>query len=234
MHRVHYFVTIVDMSSPSDADSLRERKRRATMVAIEDAATSLVLERGFDAVTVDEICAAAQVSKRTFFNYVASKEAAVIGTLPEEVPGTARQKFLAAADPDVPRALLRLFLSAFAAVRTADDTQTATFIQRRRAIFRTHPDLAAARMGSSSRFQLTLVDLLVEHLERHPDLRRLPAVPVDAEARACVALIAASGNLGLSTWLTRDSATLTDLDADCLAALGQLTLLATAPTGSPS
>lgn len=222
------------MTSPPDPDSLRERKRRATMVAIEDAATSLVLERGYDRVTVDEICAAAEVSKRTFFNYVASKETAVIGTLPEDVPAAARAEFLVRTDPDVPRALLKLFLSAFAAVRTADDTQTATFIQRRRAIFRTHPDLAASRMNSSSRFQLKLVDLLVEHLEAHPELRRLPAVPVDAEARACVALIAASGNLGLSTWLTRDAATLTDLDADCMAALGQLTLLATAPTGSPS
>ncbi len=222
------------MTSPPDPDSLRERKRRATMVAIEDAATSLVLERGYDAVTVDEICAAAEVSKRTFFNYVTSKEAAVIGILPEDVPDTALQEFFDTAHPDVPRALLRLFLSAFAAVRTADDARAATFIQRRRAIFRTNPDLAAARMGSSARFQLKLVDLLVEHLTRHPDLRRLPAVPVGAEARACVALIAASGNLGLSTWLTRDSATLKDLNADCMAALGQLTLLATAPTGSPS
>lgn len=214
------------MTSPPDADSLRERKRRATMVAIEDAATSLVLEHGYDAVTVDQICAAAEVSKRTFFNYVASKEAAVIGTTPEDVPDAARAEFLAGADPDVPRALLTLFLSAFAAVRTADDAQTAVLLQRRRAIFREHPDLAAARMTASSKFQLRLVDLLTQHFGRSPQLRRLTTVPVDAEARAYVALIAASGSLGLSTWLTREHATLADLNADCLMALGQLAQLA--------
>lgn len=219
------------MTSPPDADSLRERKRRATMVAIEDAATSLVLEHGYDEVTVDQICAAAEVSKRTFFNYVPSKEAAVIGTTPEDVPDAARAEFLNRADPDVPRALLTLFLAAFAAVRTADDTQTAVLLQRRRSIFRDHPDLGAARMTASSRFQLRLIDLLTEHLGRNPQLRRLTSAPVDAEARAYVALIAASSNLGLSTWLTRESTTLTDLDTECLTALAQLAHLA-APSGS--
>lgn len=220
------------MTSPPDADSLRERKRRATMVAIEDAATSLVLEHGYDAVTVDQICAAAEVSKRTFFNYVASKEAAVIGTTPEDVPADARAAFLDRADPDVPRALLTLFLSAFAAARTADDTQTATLLQRRRAIFRDNPELGATRMTASSRFQLRLVDLLTDHFGRHPTLRRLTDAPVEAEARACVALIAASANFGLSTWLTRESATFADLDGECVTALGHLALLVATPTGS--
>ena len=222
------------MTSPPDADSLRERKRRATMVAIEDAATALVLEHGYDEVTVDQICAAAEVSKRTFFNYVASKEAAVIGTTPEDVPETARAEFLDRADHDVPRALLTLFLSAFAATRTADDAQTATLLQRRRSIFRDNPDLAASRMTASSRFQLRLMDLVAGHFERHPSLRRLTGVPAEAQARACVALIAASANLGLSTWLTRESAAFSDLDDECVTALGQLALLVAAPAGSPS
>lgn len=218
------------MTPPPEFDSLRERKRRATMVAIENAATALVLERGYDSVTVDEICAAAELSKRTFFNYVPSKEAAVIGSTPDAVPAGDREAFLDDADPDVPRALLRLFLAAFAATRTADNAQTATLAQRRRAIFRANPELGAARMTASSRFQLQLVDLLVEHYERHPSLRRLAAVPADAEARACVALVAASGNLGLSTWLTRESATFENLDAECETALRQLAHLVTAPT----
>lgn len=222
------------MTSPSDSESLRERKRRATMVAIESAATALVLEHGYDEVTVDQICAEAEVSKRTFFNYVTSKEAAVIGTTPEDVPADARAEFLERADPDVPRALLALFLSAFAAARTADDAQTAVLLQRRRSIFRDHPDLAAARMTASSRFQLRLVDTLTAHFGNHPSLRRLTGVPVDAEARACVALIAASASLGLSSWLTRESADLTDLEAECATALGQLAHLVAAPAGSPS
>ncbi|MBF6842306.1 TetR family transcriptional regulator, partial [Acinetobacter baumannii] len=116
------------------------------MVAIENAATSLVLERGYVCVTVDEICSAAEVSKRTFFNYVPSKEAAVIGSTPDAVPAGEREVFLDRADPDVPGALLRLFLGAFAATRTADNAQTVTLAHRRRAIFRSNPELGAARM----------------------------------------------------------------------------------------
>lgn len=202
------------------------------MAAIEDAATSLVLEHGYDDVTVDQICAVAEISKRTFFNYVASKESAVTGSIPEDVADVDRVEFLDRADPDVPRALLSLFLATFAAARAGDDTQTTILLQRRREIFVQHPDLAVTRMTASSRFQLRLVHLITELFELHPSLRRLPRVPAEAEARACVALVAASGNLGLSTWLTREAATLDSLNDECLTALDQLARLVTAPTGT--
>ncbi|MDX2355674.1 TetR/AcrR family transcriptional regulator [Dietzia sp. PP-33] len=220
------------MTSPPDADSLRERKRRSTMVAIETAATSLVLEHGYDCVTVDQICSQAQVSKRTFFNYVPSKEAAVIGSPPAEVPEGHRADFLDAVDPDVPGALLRLFLGAFEAARVADDAQTAVLAHRRREIFRANPELGAARMTASYRFQIRLVDLVTEHFRRHPFLRSLDGVPAEAEARACVALVAASANLGFSTWLTREAATFDNLHVECATALRQLALLVTRPADS--
>ncbi|WP_010541512.1 TetR/AcrR family transcriptional regulator [Dietzia alimentaria] len=222
------------MTSPSDLDSLRERKRRATMVAIENAATTLVLEHGYDEVTVDQICATADISKRTFFNYVPSKEAAVIGATPEDVVEADRVAFLEDADPDVPRAVLRLFLAAFTAARTADDAQTITLAQRHRDIYRRNPDLRAARATASSRFQMRLVDIVTEHFTRHPSLRRLTGVPVDAEARACVALVSASASLGLSTWLTKESATVADLDDECSTALRHLARLVAPSTGSSS
>lgn len=222
------------MSSPPDTGSLRERKRRATMVAIENAATTLVLEHGFDAVTVDQICAAAEISKRTFFNYVPSKEAAVVGTTPEDVVEADRIAYLEQADPDVPRATLRLFLAAFAASRTGDDAHTVTLVQRRREIFRRDPELGAARATASSRFQLRMVDVVTELLGRHPSLRRLAGVPEDAEARALVALVSASASLGLSTWLTRESANFADLDDECVTALRHLARLVAEPAGSSS
>lgn len=52
----------------------RERKKRETRQRISDTATKLFFERGFDAVTLDEIAAAAKVSKMTVFNYFPRKE----------------------------------------------------------------------------------------------------------------------------------------------------------------
>ncbi len=62
----------------SDVSGLRERKKTETRVAIQQAVLFLALGRGLDAVTVDEIAAAANVSVRTFHNYFGSKEEALV------------------------------------------------------------------------------------------------------------------------------------------------------------
>lgn len=56
------------------ADSLRERKREQTKLALQAAAIRLFNERGYGATSVDDIADAANVSRRTFFRYFGSKE----------------------------------------------------------------------------------------------------------------------------------------------------------------
>jgi AcrR family transcriptional regulator len=55
-------------------ESLRERKKRLTREAIFAAARALFGERGFDDVTVAEIADAANISVKTLFTYIGSKE----------------------------------------------------------------------------------------------------------------------------------------------------------------
>lgn len=57
---------------------MAERKRQLVANELRDAALMLLATRGFDVVTVDDIVAAAGMSRRTFFRYFASKEDVVV------------------------------------------------------------------------------------------------------------------------------------------------------------
>ncbi|MFG3258949.1 TetR family transcriptional regulator [Streptomyces sp. NPDC048172] len=57
---------------------MAQRKRQLVAGELTEAALRLLAEKGFDAVTIDEIVATAGVSRRTFFRYFASKEDVVV------------------------------------------------------------------------------------------------------------------------------------------------------------
>src|SRR4051812_22718 len=80
-------------------EGLRARKKRAAHEAIATTARRLFAERGYDAVTVAEIAAAADVSEKTVFNYFPTKEdlafagreegiAQFVAALTDREPGT--------------------------------------------------------------------------------------------------------------------------------------------------
>jgi AcrR family transcriptional regulator len=99
-------------------EGLRERKRRVAREAIAATARRLFAERGFDAVTVSQVAAAAEVSEKTVFNYFPRKEdlafagreegvARLVAEIRERPPGSSVL--------DVFRALTASVLDAFVA-----------------------------------------------------------------------------------------------------------------------
>jgi AcrR family transcriptional regulator len=58
---------------------IRERTRRLAQSELTSVAQDLFVAQGYDGTTVDQIAAAAGMSKRTFFRYFPSKDDLVIG-----------------------------------------------------------------------------------------------------------------------------------------------------------
>ncbi|WP_308163433.1 TetR family transcriptional regulator [Nocardia alni] len=67
--------------------ALRDRKRERTRRALLEAAVEMFESRGYEATTVAEIAAAAEVGTRTFFNYFESKEELLFPEPDERVRG---------------------------------------------------------------------------------------------------------------------------------------------------
>jgi AcrR family transcriptional regulator len=80
---------------------LRERKKAATRLAIREAGMRLFTEQGFAGTTVDEIAAAAGVSRATVFTYFQTKEEIVFGDASSAVDRLASLMTERAAEPTV-------------------------------------------------------------------------------------------------------------------------------------
>jgi AcrR family transcriptional regulator len=67
-----------DGDTPLEVAPLRERKKRRTRLAIQDAAVELFAADGFEAVTVERIAQQAEVAPATVYRYFPTKEDIVV------------------------------------------------------------------------------------------------------------------------------------------------------------
>ena len=167
-----------------EACGLRERKKRETRRALNLAALDLVEEKGFGAVTTEEIAARAGVSARTFFNYFPSKEAAVIGTTGDELESYAAQ-LEEVRDAESPMDALRRILAGMLAPTSIDRELRA----RRRRILLGEPSLAPALVGNNIRIENALTAALERRLGVDAGASLEPRITVAvaiAAVRACI------------------------------------------------
>ncbi|GAA5036024.1 TetR/AcrR family transcriptional regulator [Microbacterium fluvii] len=87
------------------ADTLRERRRSETTRTLVRLTRRLTAERGLAGFTVEEVCSEAAISRRTFFNYFASKDDAVLGIPLDRSDAAAVARFLAGGDAGTHREL---------------------------------------------------------------------------------------------------------------------------------
>ncbi|MFE7121515.1 TetR family transcriptional regulator [Streptomyces sp. NPDC057654] len=90
---------------------LRERKKLRTTEHIANTALELFLQRGFDQVSVADVATAAEVSKKTVFNYFPAKEDLVLFPIRDHKGEPARVVRTRQADESPVTALRRHFLT---------------------------------------------------------------------------------------------------------------------------
>ncbi|OFT59311.1 hypothetical protein HMPREF3151_01430 [Corynebacterium sp. HMSC05H05] len=146
-------------------EGIREQKRRETLQRIRDEAAKLVRAHGYDNVTVDDICHDAGISRRTFFNYVDSKDEAILGSFPFAFSEDA----LAAIRETPSENVLELVIRSVEVQPGRFDGPAA---KCRRELLENNPGLMHAEATRKRGFLTEVGRAVYEHLERFPDDRR--------------------------------------------------------------
>jgi AcrR family transcriptional regulator len=169
--------------------SLRDRRKDRTRRMIQAEALRLFANKGFDATTIEEIAAAADVAPRTFFRYFPAKEEVVFWA--DYQPTLAA--FVAARPGDEPavQALCHGIVDGLAGFYDQDRER---LLERIKLAFRT-PALHPRLRQQQADWAAAMTALLAARLGARPD---------DLEVRAIAAAIAAALFVAIEEWQARD------------------------------
>lgn len=141
-----------DRTAGPPAEGLRERKKRATRQALQQAAIRLFREHGPAAVTVEDICAAAEVSPRTFFNYFTAKDEVLVPWDPQAVAGAA-DRIVERPDAEPPLEVLHAVVGAIVDSALAGPTWRDQLL-----VLRDNPELVSRVAMASRDLESVLAD----------------------------------------------------------------------------
>ncbi len=152
----------VSKSAISTDEGARTRRMQRTRAALVEHARTLTARRGLAGFTVEELCEHVGVSRRTFFNYFASKEDAVLGNPPAALTPEDRDEFVAGGDrtePGSSPALLRDIARLAVALFERNDF-TREQHRLRCDIVRSEPQLLARMMSLGESHQQDFAELV--------------------------------------------------------------------------
>lgn len=166
------------------AEGLRERKKRKTVNAIEQAGVRLALEKGFEKVAVMEICDEAEISRSTFFNYMPTREAAIFGRPLTMIP---REQAWAILEEVAPSSMLMALLQVSMASIGGAEINPEVAAGRNRLVVE-QPHCAPLMLAPMATLSIDLTGLVAEWLGADASRRRLPDVSVVREASHVVSV----------------------------------------------
>ena len=142
---------------------LRERKKARTRAAIQNEALRLFRSQGFDATTVEQLAAAADISPSTFFRYFPTKEAVVMYDAID--PRVAEVFRAQPPDVSVIEAIRRAIRITFAEMPPDERERQA----EREALIRTVPELRLRMLEEFARSMDLIVELAAQRSGRSTD-----------------------------------------------------------------
>jgi|SRR5581483_159943 len=138
---------------------LRERRKQLTAAELEAAALRLFGERGFDAVTVDDIATEADVSRRTFFRYFASKEDVLLADHQVQLARLREAMEVRPSDEPILTALRNALLSI-----TSDFEERRERVMLRGRIMRETPSLQARSLVHQKAWENAMQEMVADRL----------------------------------------------------------------------